>query len=273
MTVRIVDKSLLRTRLARAHRRRAEASDFLMRAVASDLVERLTEAGRSFGRGVAFGGQTDSLARAMLASGKIADVIRLELTEAAFQGDFLAGAVADEEFLPLARASIDVLVSALMLQWTNDLPGALIQFRQALRPGGLFLGAMTGGRTLAELREALFLAESELSSGASLRVIPAVEAAEASALMQRAGFSRPIADRDLLTVRYGSMFELLRDLKAMGATNSLVERQRQPSKPKLFARAAEIYADRFSDADGRVRASFEIVFLTGWAPPDTPEKD
>jgi SAM-dependent methyltransferase len=178
--------------------------------------------------------------------------------------------VADEELLPLASGSIDLLVSTLVLQWTNDLPGALVQIRQALQPGGVFLGAMTGGRTLSELRESLFLAESEITGGASLRVLPAVEAAEASALLQRAGFARPVADRDLIAVRYDSMVALLRDLRGMGAANSLAGRQRKPVRRGLLARASEIYAERHTDPDGRIRASFDVISLSGWAPAERP---
>jgi SAM-dependent methyltransferase len=270
MTVRIIDKSLLRRRLARAHRQPVEGADFLMRAVTADLADRLRATGRSFDRAVAFGGQTDALAQALRDSGKVASAVRLEHTEAALHGSAFAGAVTDEELLPLARGSIDLIVSTLVLQWTNDLPGALVQIRQALQPGGMFLGAMTGGRTLSELRESLLLAESESTGGASLRVLPAVEAAEASALLQRAGFARPVADRDLITVRYDSMVALLKDLRGMGAANFLAGRQQKPLPRSLLTRASEIYAERHSDADGRIRASFDVISLSGWAPAEKP---
>ncbi len=191
---------------------------------------------------------------------------------AAFQEVGSTGLVGDEEALPLAPGSIDLFASALALQWTNDLPGALIQIRAALRPDGLLLAAMTGGSTLAELREALTAAESELRGGASPRVMPAADVRDLGALLQRAGFALPVADREVLTVRYDSAFDLFRDLRAMGAANALPERERRPAGRGLFLRAAEIYAERFSDPDGRIRATFEIVSLSGWAPHESQQQ-
>jgi SAM-dependent methyltransferase len=272
MVVRVIDKSLLRRRLARAHRSRTAGADFLMHAVVAEMAERLAGVERSFRLAVAFGGQTDTLAETLLRSGKVASVVRLESVAAALRKGRVAGAVADEEALPLAKGSIDLFASALALQWTNDLPGTLVQIRQALEPDGLFLAAMTGGRTLAELREALFAAETEISGGASLRVTPAVDIRDAGALLQRAGFALPVADRDLITVRYDSVALLLKDLRAMGATNALTERERRPVARRLLARAGEIYAERFSDPDGRIRASFEIISLSGWAPYENQRK-
>jgi SAM-dependent methyltransferase len=269
--VQVTDKALLRRRLARAHLQSGPGADFLLDAVIADLAARLAGVERHFEVAVAHGGQTGALAAALLDTGKAARVIRLEQTEAAFRRG-RAGIVADEEALPLAPGSLDLFVSALALQWTNDLPGALIQIRQALKPDGFFLAAMTGGRTLAELREALFAAETELRGGASPRVVPSVDVRDVGALLQRAGFALPVADRDVLTVRYDSAFGLFRDMRAMGATNSLAERERRPAGRRLFLRAAEIYAERFSDPDGRIRASFEIVSLSGWAPHESQQK-
>jgi SAM-dependent methyltransferase len=265
MVLRVTDKALLRRRLARAHARAAPGADFLMNHVVADLADRLASVERHFDIGVAFAGQTEKLAVALGDSGKVGRVFRVEPVAAAF-GPAQAGAVADEEALPLAPASIDLFASALALQWTNDLPGALVQIRQALKPDGLFLAAMTGGRTLSELREALYEAEAEISGGTSPRVLPAADVRDLGALLQRAGFALPVADRDVLTVRYDDAFRLFGDLRAMGATNVLFERERRPAIRRLFMRAAEIYAEKFSDPDGRVRASFEIVSLSGWAP-------
>lgn len=272
MVIRVTDKGLLRRRIARAHQRAKPGADFLMNAVVADVAERLAGVERHFAVGVAFGGQTEALARALLDSAKVDRVLRIEQTAAALMSARFSGAVADEEALPLAPASIDLFVAALVLQWTNDLPGALIQIRQSLRPDGLFLAALTAGRTLAELREALFAAETEMAGGASPRVSPAAEIRDLGALLQRAGFALPVADRDILTVRYDSAFNLFADLSAMGATNALVERSRFPAGRRLFMRAAEIYAERFSDPDGRVRASFEIVSLSGWAPHESQQQ-
>lgn len=272
MVAQVTDKRLLRRRLARAHRRGEPRATFLLKLVVADLAERLAAVERRFPVAVAHGGQTDELSEALLASGKVDQVFRLEQTEAALLRTRSPGAVGDEEALPLGPASIDLFASTLALQWTNDLPGALLQIRTALRPDGLFLAAMTGGQTLAELREALFAAESEMRGGASPRVIPAADVRELGALLQRAGFALPVADRDTVTARYDSAFDLFRDLRAMGATNALPDRDRHPAGRKLFLRAAEIYAERFSDPDGRIRATFDIISLSGWAPHESQQK-
>ena len=272
MIVRVTDKPLLRRRLSRAHARGDRAATFLIDRVVDDMAERLQGIEREFRTAVAFGGQSDRLAQALLDSGRVKTVFRLEQTEAALRGAEIAGAVADEEALPIRLASIDLFVSALALQWTNDLPGALIQVRRALTPDGLFLAALTGGETLSELREALVAAETEIAGGASPRVTPQADVRELGALLQRAGLRLPVADRDRLTVRYKSAFDLYFDLQRMGATNALTQRGRRPGTRRLLVRAAEIYAERFSDPDGRVRATFEIVSLSGWAEHESQQK-
>ncbi len=272
MVAEITDKRLLRQRLARAHQRGEPHAAFLIERVTADLTERLAAVERRFEVAVAHGGQTAALADALLGSGKAGRVIRLEQTGAAFADAGALGLIGDEEALPFAPASIDLFVSALALQWTNDLPGALIQIRSALRPDGLLLAAMTGGNTLAELREALAAAESELRGGASPRVIPAADVRDLGALLQRAGFALPVVDRETLTARYDSAFDLFRDLRAMGAANASPERERSPARMSLFLRAAEIYAERFSDPDGRIRATFEVLSLSGWSPHESQQK-
>ena len=272
MVASITDKPLLRRRLGLALVRGDKRAAFLIEHVVADLTERLAAVERRFPVAVAHCGQSDGLALALAGSGKVGAVFRLEAAEAALNDACIAGAVGDEEALPFAPATLDLFVSTLALQFSNDLPGALLQIRMALKPDGLFLAAMTGGRTLAELREALVAAETELSGGASPRVIPTADTPDLGVLLQRAGFALPVADRDTLTVRYDSAFGLFRDLKAMGASNVLAERERRPARRRLFLRAAEIYAERFSDDDGRVRASFEIVSLSGWAPHESQQK-
>ena len=174
--------------------------------------------------------------------------------------------VADEEALPFRDASLDLVVSALALQFVNDLPGTLVQIRRALKPDGLFLAALVGGETLTELRQAFAAAESEVEGGVSPRVAPFADVRDLGALLQRAGFALPVTDIDRLTVRYDSPFALMHDLRRMGATNALIERRRTPLRRATLLRMAEIYAERFADPDGRVRATFEIVWLSGWAP-------
>jgi SAM-dependent methyltransferase len=174
--------------------------------------------------------------------------------------------------LPCAPESLDLVVSALAFQFVNDLPGALAQIRKALRPDGLLLAAFAGGDTLTELRESFAAAESELTGGASPRVAPFAEVRAMGNLLQRAGFALPVTDQDRLTLRYADMLGLMRDLRAMGATNPLVERSRVPLSRRVLIRAAAIYAERFSDPDGRVRATFDIISLSGWAPHESQQK-
>ena len=158
---------------------------------------------------------------------------------------------ADEEALPFGDATLDLVVSALALQFVNDLPGTLVQIRRALKPDGLFLAALLGGDTLTELRQAFAAAESEIEGGVSPRVAPFADMRDLGALLQRAGFALPVTDVDRLTVRYDSPFALMHDLRRMGATNALVERRRRPLRRATLLRMAEIYAERFADADGR----------------------
>jgi SAM-dependent methyltransferase len=240
--------------------------------VVHEIGERLQSVERRFAIAIAAGAQGPALAGILENSGKVDRVFRLEPLAEAFAGSPDVGAAADEEALPLGPESIDLFASVLTLQWANDLPGALIQIRQALRPDGLFLGAMAGGRTLTELREALFAAETELRGGAGPRVLPAAEVRDVGSLLQRAGFALPVVDRDLLTVRYDSALHLMQDLRAMGAGNTLTERDPRPLSRAVIGRAIEIYAERFSDPDGRVRASFEIISLSGWAPHESQQK-
>src|SRR6266849_6300433 len=179
---------------------------------------------------------------------------------------------ADPELVPFGDASFDLVASTLALHWTADLPGALIQLRHALRPDGLLLAAMLGGQTLVELRTVLFEAELAEEGGVSPRVSPAIELADAAALLQRTGFALPVADSETITVTYPDMLALLRDLRGMGETNALAARRRGGLRRATLARAALLYAERFGDAAGRIPASFEILFLCGWAPhPSQPQ--
>lgn len=180
--------------------------------------------------------------------------------------------IADEERLPFKPDSLDLVVSGLSLHWTNDLIGALVQARLALKPDGLFIGAFFGGATLTELRQSLLSAEAELLGGASMRVSPFADPSDAGSLLQRAGFALPVADVDRVTVRYAHPVELLRDLRAMGETNVLLERSRTPLTRRVLGRALELYAEQFTEADGRVRATFEIITVTGWSPHESQQK-
>ena len=254
----IFDRQLLRARRQRA-RARGPAT-FLLDRVAQELGERLNVVLRQFGHAADLGTPGDAVARVLAESGKVGTVISAD------------SVAADEEALPFAEASLDLVVSALSLQFVNDLPGTLIQIRRALKPDGLFLAALAGGDSLNELREAFAQAESEIEGGLSPRVAPFADLRELGALLQRAGFALPVVDSDKLTVRYQNVFALMRDLRAMGATNVLHERRRKPLRRATLKRLSEIYAERFADGDGRLRATFEIVWLSGWAPHESQQK-
>jgi SAM-dependent methyltransferase len=265
---RLFDRTLHRRRLARAATGYAQAN-FLKRRAAADLVERLEAVRRDFPIAVDLGARNGAFARALGASdaaAKVGLLVETDLAGAMLAGRPGARLVADEERLPFAPASLDLVVSSLALHWTNDFVGALIQIRRALKPDGLFLGAILGGATLTELRAALTDAELELAGGAGPRVSPFADAYDAAGLLQRAGFALPVADVDRVTVRYDHLLNLIADLRGMGETSVLVEGAGRPLTRPLLARAADIYAERFAGPDGRLAATFEILTLTGWSP-------
>jgi SAM-dependent methyltransferase len=267
----IFDRRLIDRRRARALKQAAPAADFLLARLSDDLADRLSVIQRRFAVAVDLGGHTGLAAEAIDRSGKADRILRIERDPGFLKGPF-AAVVGDEETLPLGPGSADFIVSMLSLQTINDLPGTLVQIRRALRPDGLFLAAMAGAGTLSELREALIAAESELRGGVSPRVGPFADIRDAGGLLQRAGFALPVTDVDTLTVRYDTMFGLVGDLRAMGMQNALVGRSRRPATRQLFTRAAEIYAERFSDPDGRVRATFSFIWISGWAPDPSQQK-
>jgi len=264
----IFDRDLVRARAGRA--RRLGPATFLIERVAEDMAERLKTVRRGFALAADIGTPTDAVRRRL--DGRAGAMIAVNAAREAFAAADGLKVAADEEALPFADASLDLAVSALALQAVNDLPGALVQIRRALRPDGLFIGAMLGGDTLAELRESFFTAEAEVEGGASPRVIPFVEVREAGGLLQRAGFALPVADVERVTVRYATPFALMQDLRRMGATNPLIERRRSPLSRATLMRMAEVYAQGFSDADGRLRATFDVVWLSGWAPHESQQQ-
>ncbi|MFN7057124.1 methyltransferase domain-containing protein, partial [Hyphomonas sp.] len=243
--------------------------------VSSDLESRLADTPRIFAAGLELGAAGGELAAAVLASGKAqtmtaADTAPAFVDMASQRG--LASVLADEEALPFAPESFDLVLSPLSLHWVNDLPGALIQIRRTLKPDGLFLGALFGAGTLMELRDVLTEAETELTGGLSPRLSPLPGLRDAAALLQRAGFALPVADRDTVTVRYRAPEDLLRDLKGMGERAAFMPGHARPLPRRVLARAMALYAERYSDPDGRVRATFEIIHLSGWAPaPGQPQ--
>jgi SAM-dependent methyltransferase len=259
----VFDRMLLRRRRGRALALGPET--FLIDRVAADLAERLGAVLRQFDVAVDLGTPNDAVRAALVGNAAVGRLIRASPLPD-------ADVMADEEALPFRDASLDLVVSALALQFVNDLPGALIQIRRALKSDGLFLAAMLGGDTLTELRQAFAAAETEIEGGVSPRVAPFADVREMGALLQRAGFALPVTDVERLTVRYSSPFVLMSDLRRMGAANVLAERRRTPLRQTTLNRMAEIYAQRFADSDGKIRATFELIWLSGWAPHESQQK-
>jgi SAM-dependent methyltransferase len=263
----VFDRFLVRRRLERAVR--SGYADFLLRRAIDDLDDRLGTVLRRFPLALDVGTPTAALAEWLAASGRVDEVVRLAPAEEERARMTVLG---DVEALPFAPERFDLIVSLLALHSVNDLPGALIQIRRALKPDGLFLGALLGGATLHELRHAFTQAEAELEGGVSPRIAPFADVSDLGGLLQRAGFALPVADIEPVMVRYGDPLGLLRDLRAMGLTNALVARRKLPLRRATLLRALEIYAARFADADGRVRATFDIAWLSGWAPHESQQK-
>lgn len=261
----IFDRTLLPMR-----RQRAVAlgpATFLLDRVADEMQDRLSVVMRRFEHGADLETPTDALREALTASGKVGSLERATIvSEAGLE------VMTGEGSSPFADGSLDLVVSGLALQFVNDLPGALIQIRRALKADGLLLAALIGGDSLMELRQAFAEAESEIEGGISPRVAPFADIRDLGSLLQRAGFALPVVDSDRVVVRYDQPIALMRDLRAMAATNIAVERRRTPLRRATLQRMLEIYARRFADADGRVRATFEIVWLTGWAPHESQQK-
>jgi SAM-dependent methyltransferase len=271
---RLFDRNLHRKRLARAAGGYASA-DFLHRRAADDIAERLEPIMRDFSLAVDLSARRGAFREALAESSaavRVGLLVEADLSTRMLQGRSGPRVVLDEERLPFAPESLDLIVSTLGLHWTNDVVGALIQIRQALKPDGLFVGAFLGGQTLTELRQSLVAAESEILGGAGQRVSPFADMQDAAGLLQRAGFALPVADLDRLTVSYEHPLKLLGDLRQMGETSVLADRHPKPLTRTLLARAAEIYAERFGDQDGRVPSTFEIITLTGWAPHESQQQ-
>lgn len=268
---RIFDQDLVTANRLRARRRLEAGTDFLLAIAAREMAERLALVERRFDEAVELHGATGLAAREALTTGKIATLRRVETHSEFFEGA-APGIEAPFETVPLEPQSVNLVLSPLALHLTNDTPGVLVQIRRALKPDGLFMAAVPGAGTLAELRDVLLSTEVELEGGASPRVIPFADIRDIGGLMQRAGFTLPVIDEESYTVRYDNLFALMRDLKAMGMANPLIGRSRKPVSRAFFLRAAERYAERYSDPDGRIRATFSIIYLSGWAPHESQQK-
>lgn len=267
----IFDEELAGRHREKAMRHPDPSAAFLLERAAQELADRLSVVERRFETAVELHGATGIVAEEALATGRIETIRRIETSQ-----DFAAANEVIETAplgdVPMPQASVNLVLAPLSLHLVNDLPGALFRIRHALKPDGLMLAAIPGAGTLQELRDVLLSAEEELSGGASPRVIPFADVRDVGGLMQRAGFALPVIDAETYTVRYDSLFPLMRDLRAMGMANPLAGRSRKPVTRAFFLRAAELYAERYSDPDGRIRATFSIIYASGWAPHESQAK-
>lgn len=270
---RIFDRQLLRQRRDRAVRH-FDDHDFLIAEVAERLLDRLDDITHRFPLALDLGCRIGGLAELRGGRGGIETLLQADLSPAMLDLARRNGpaVVLDEEFLPIRAGALDLILSNLNLHWVNDLPGALLQIRDALKPDGLFLGAMFGGSTLQELRDCLMRAELAETGGVSPRVSPFAEVADAAALMQRAGFALPVVDSETVTVTYGDIMKLFSDIRGMGEANLVVDRLHSPTRRNVIARAAALYAQDHANAEGRLVATFQILFLTGWAPHQSQQQ-
>ncbi|MCC7429086.1 MAG: methyltransferase domain-containing protein [Alphaproteobacteria bacterium] len=273
---RVFDRALHRTRRDRAAARLAAdpKAETLLAAAAERLLDRLDDVTRRFTAALDLGARHGLVAAALRARG-IASVVAAELSPRLARmaaGRGVPALAADEEALPFAAGSFDLILSNLSLHWVNDLPGALLQLRHALRPDGLFVATLWGLGTLAELRGALLEAESEATGGAAPRVSPFPDLRDAAGLLQRAGFALPVADAETLSVLYPDVFALFADIRAMGETNAVAERSRRPLPRGVLMDAVRRYAARHATAEGRIPATFRLITLTGWAPHESQQR-
>lgn len=258
------------------HRDRAAANidefDFLFAESAERLADRLDDVKRSFPLTLDLGSHGGVMGRLLKGRGGIETFIESDLSPkmATRSGEY--SVAADEEFLPFADGTFDLIISNLSLHWVNDLPGAMIQIRRALKPDGLFLATMFGTETLHELRDSLALAESKIEGGLSPRISPYSDLQTLGGLLQRAGFSLPVTDSDVINVSYPNPFKLMTDLRGMGETNNVNERRTSFTRRATIMSAADFYTQNYTDENDRVPATFQVITLTGWSPDETQPK-
>lgn len=271
MIPNLFDRRLVRQRRNRAALR-SPPLDYLLRHASGLLAERLRDVRRRFDLALDIGCHPDEIDACLGSAGRIGGLVVMDPSEAVVRGRGGMGLVADEEALPLAAASVDLVLACATLHWVNDLPGTLLQLRHVLKPDGLFLAALPGAGTLAELREVLLEAEVGERGGAALRIAPFTDVRDAGALLQRAGYALPVVDVETVTVTYDHPLKLLAELRAMGQTSALSERDPGPLTRAVLVRAMDLYQRRFAAPSGRVPASFQFLMLAGWAPdPSQPQ--
>ena len=277
----IFDRAAVRTHRDRAATMPAD-HNFLVRVAANGLLDRLDDVTRNFPFGLDVGCRNGLLTSLLRGRGGVQELVQSDLswrmvrdlapTLSSSNSIPISRVVSDDEAVPFALRSFDVVLSNLVLHWANDLPGVLVQLNRVLKPDGLFLATLFGGDTLWELRESLLQAETEVEAGASPRVSPFIDVRDAGDLLTRARFSLSVADADTVTVSYPNIFRLMTDLRGMGETNATQARRRTFTRRETLLRAGEIYHENHGGADGRIPATFQIITLTGWAPHESQPK-
>lgn len=267
----LFDRRLLAKRRTRALTNPRDGADFLLKVAVEDTLDRLSAIKRTFATAIDLGGHGARLTDALRTAPQVEHVVRADSLVSDPSGGG-PDVVIDEEALPFADGSADLVVSLLQAQTVNDLPGLFAQVNRVLRPDGLFLAVAAGNETLFELKSALTTAEAEITGGAAPRGHPTLDLRDTAGLLQRAGFAIPVADVDRYTVRYDTIGDLVADLRAMGATNILSGRDRRPLPRAVLTRAGEIYREEFADPDGRLRATFDLIALSGWRPHEGQQK-
>lgn len=270
-TIEVFDRQLLRMRRDRAAMGIGDY-DFLLRDVAERLTDRLSLVKRDFARVLDLGAHHGLLADLLKSRAGTIDVFASDLSPRFAAQNNVPTVAADEEFLPFRANCMDAVVSNLSLQWVNDLPGALLQIRQVLKPDGLFLAAVLGGESLRELRDSLMQAELAVTGGASPRVSPFIDMRDMGGLMQRAGFALPVVDSDMITVDYPHALKLMQDLRGMGASNATRNRLMIPTRREVLLEAGKIYQEKFGSITGRVPATFQVIYAIGWKPHESQQQ-
>eukprot|EP01018_Ginkgo_biloba_P026556 Gb_17961 [translate_table: standard] len=280
--VKIFDRSLKRKQRDRAAWLMGSNDNFLD-TVTENMLDRLEDCKKNFPSALCLGGSIEPIRRLLHGRGGIEKLIMMDMSydminkcrdmegkvsDAKFETFYVVG---DEEFLPIKQGSVDLVISCLGLHWVNDLPGAMIQCRMALKPDGLFLAAILGGETLRELRIACTVAQMEREGGISPRISPLAQVRDAGNLLTRAGLALPAVDVDEFTIRYDSALELIEHLRSMGETNALLQRNQTLKKETALATAA-IYQSMFGGEDGTIPATFQVIYMTGWAPHPSQQK-
>lgn len=268
--IALFDRNILKLKRKRIAADKLDKTRFLLDWAGRQILDRFTDIKRDFPIAVNLGARSGfEFNDKLQASGQVQHLITTDLISELLPQ---SAVITDEEVLPFANQSLDLIVSNLNLHSTNDLPGVLVQSRRALKPDGLFIASMLGGETLYELRQILTQVEMELTGQVTPRILPFADKPEMGGLLQRTGFSLPVIDSDIVTVTYDNMFALLHDLRGMGESNIIAERSKNFTRRSVFLEAAKRYHEQFAESDGRIHASFEVIFLIGWAPHESQQK-